>query len=169
MKIFNLHGYKGEAHNAAWGAWNALGCEVVSPKFDYDMGNPAERVQSAFESLNADLICGTSLGGFYAAMLAAKCDKPLVLVNPCLMSFYWLPKLGYKGNIINFIKPFVTFTDIFPNRVFVIVGGKDEVITSHKIDKRLFGDERVKVISDGMHSGATLPLEEFFADVLKEI
>lgn len=71
---------------------------MVSPQNDYDAVSPREMVVK-LKKLAADesigLIVGTSLGGFYAAVLSAETGLPALLVNPCLMAFYHLPLLGY--------------------------------------------------------------------------
>ena len=90
-KILNIHGYHGSPKNSVYTALHEIGCEnIISPSIDYDSEEPSNiigtlnmlRVQ-----YKADMIIGTSLGGFYAAVLSARHDLPVMLVNPCLTPF----------------------------------------------------------------------------------
>ena len=113
-----------------------------------------------------DFIVGTSLGGFYAAVLAAEFDLPVILINPCLMPFLHLPRLGYNGDINAFMRMFGTLADLNDENVCCIVGDADEIIDSHDLTERMFGNERFRRISGGKHSGATLPLNDYFAEMI---
>lgn len=169
MKILNIHGYKGSSENCAFSALSRLGCEIVSPKLDYDAVSPEEVITELRDILSTEdieLIVGTSLGGFYAAVLAAETGLPVLLVNPCLMPFYHLPKLGYAGDIKPFIALFGKIADLDVGKAGCIVGGSDEVIDTHSFAEALFGGERFRVVPDGRHSGGTLPLPEFFGEML---
>ena len=42
----------------------------------------------------------------------------------------------------------------------------EEIIDSHDFTGKLLGNERCKVIPDGKHSGATLPLKDFFTETI---
>lgn len=171
MKIINIHGYRGSCHNAAYTALSALGYQPVSMQTDHDI-TPPEQVFSSLcdliENNRPELVTGTSLGGFYAALLSVRYDLPAVLVNPCLMPFYHLPILGYKGDIAPFIRMFAELSKLDSSKIHCIIGGKDEVVTTHSFTRRLIGEDRIKVIPDGMHSGATLPLTEYFSDIMQE-
>ncbi|WP_295112442.1 YqiA/YcfP family alpha/beta fold hydrolase [Ruminococcus sp.] len=168
--MLNLHGYGGSAENAAFAALKANGHDVVSPQNDYDAVSPREMVVK-LKKLAADesigLIVGTSLGGFYAAVLSAETGLPAVLVNPCLMAFYHLPLLGYTGDISEFIGLFGELEDLDKSRICAIIGGSDEVVTTHSFTRGYLCEERVTVIPAGKHSGATLPLAEYFGKVIK--
>ncbi|HCJ42188.1 MAG TPA: hypothetical protein DHV89_12545 [Ruminococcus sp.] len=170
MKILNLHGYGGSAENAAFAALKACGHEVAAPQNDYDEVSPQEIIKrmkklAAAESIG--LIVGTSLGGFYAAVLSAQTGLPAVLVNPCLMAFYHLPLLGYKGDITEFIGLFGELAALDTERIHAIIGESDEVVTTHSFTCGFLGKNRVTVIPEGRHSGATLPLTEYFRKVIK--
>lgn len=89
--ILNVHGYHGSPKNSAYSALHEIGFEnIISPSIDYDSEEPSNiigtlnmlRVQ-----YKADMIVGTNLGGFYAAVLSARHDLPVMLVNPCLTPF----------------------------------------------------------------------------------
>ena len=170
MTIFNLHGYHGAPQNAACAAWKSLGCTVFSPAVDYDAEEPAALLTRLAEEIAAqqpDCICGTSLGGFFASVLAARIGLPLVLVNPCMLPFLHLPRLGYTGEIAAFVPLFGELAALRRESVRVIVGGSDEVIDTHDFTAHFIGAARVTVIPAGLHSGHTLPLAEFFRGAMQ--
>lgn len=164
MKILNIHGYKGSAKNSAYEALTALGHEAASPELDYDMLLPDETLEILLceaGECGAEMLVGSSLGGFYAAVMSVRLGLPAVLVNPCLMPFLHLPRLGYVGEIRPFIKLFGELADIDSKKISVIVGGSDEVIDTHDMTRNLLKNSRFEVVPNGRHSGSTLPLESF--------
>lgn len=172
MVILNIHGYKGTPRNAAYSALCELSEHVISPEIDHDAERPEElfdRLLDICLSERVDMVVGTSLGGFYAAVAAAKLGKPLLLVNPCLKPQAVIPALGYEGDVSRFEKLSESFGKFDLARVRCIIGGKDEIIGDHTITKELLGAERVTVIPDGMHSGATLALEEHFPEMVRAV
>lgn len=172
MKILNIHGYHGCAENSAGKVLKQLGCEVISPYIDYDSQTPEEileYLENIIRIYSPEVICGTSLGGFYASVLSAKLNIYAMLINPCLMPFLHLPRLGYKGDIKGFISAFGILSDINVNKVSAIIGENDEIIDSHDFTGKLLGNERCKVIPDGKHSGATLPLRDFFTETISSL
>ncbi len=48
-----------------------------------------------------------------------------------------------------------------------IVGSQDEVLGDHEFTKDLLDNQRFRIIEGGGHSGATLPLVEYFSEVIK--
>lgn len=171
MKILNIHGYKGSAKNSAYEALIALGHEVTSPELDYDTLLPDETLEMLLREAGecgAEMLVGSSLGGFYAAVMSVRHGLPAALVNPCLMPFLHLPRLGYCGEIRPFIKLFGELADIDSTKISVIVGGSDEVIDTHDMTRNLLKNSRFEVVPNGKHSGSTLPLKSFFAEVLDE-
>ena len=171
MKLLNIHGYKGSAENSAYEALTALGHEIASPELDYDLLSPDETLEILLqraEECGAEALVGSSLGGFYAAVLSVRLGLPAVLVNPCLMPFLHLPRLGYSGDVRPFIRLFGELADIDGAKISVIVGGSDEVIDTHDMTRRLLKNSRFEVVPNGKHSGSTLPLESFFGEVLSK-
>ena len=170
MRILNIHGYCGTPRNAAYAALCENGCtEITAPALDYDAVPPdrmAERLRAFLSESRAELIVGTSLGGFYAAVLAAETGLPVFLVNPCLMPFLHLPRLGYSGDIRAYLPLFAELERLDSARVYCIVGDADEVIDTHDFAEHLFGNARLRVAEGGHHSGATLPLKEYFGEML---
>ena len=170
MHILNIHGYHGTPKNAAYAALQANGCDkITAPAIDYDAESPDSilgRLRYIAADQNIELIVGTSLGGFFAAVLAAERDLPVMLVNPCLLPFLHLPRLGFTGEIKPFIPMFGTLHRLDRDNVSCIVGGQDEVIDSHDFTQKLLGNARFRIVPEGKHSGATLPLPDYFGEML---
>ena len=168
--ILNIHGYHGSPKNSAYRALDALGCEVIAPALDYDNTSP-DRIINDLKYILADkrpdITVGTSLGGFYAAVISAQCDHPVMLVNPFLMSF-----LTFDGDvrphkdIKALIGLFGCLSQIDISNVSCIVGDNDELLGDHKFTEELLGNARFRRIPGGGHSGATLPLKEYFGEML---
>lgn len=172
MTTLNIHGYKGTPHNAAYSALCGITENIISPEIDYDIDNPEvilNRLLDICAADKIDMIVGTSLGGFFASVIAAKYNKPLLLVNPCLQPQEIIPALGYEGDVSWFEKLSTEFEKLNMEHVRCIIGDKDEVIGDHAFTKKLLGMERITVIPGGIHSGATLNLEKHFLEMAKEI
>lgn len=169
MKILNIHGYKGNSCNSAFSALKNSGFETVSPQIDYDKLEPEIILQNFCREIDdnkINLIVGTSLGGFYAAILSVRKNIPVILVNPCLMPFVYLPRLGYSGDIKPYINLFSELSEIKSQNVNAVIGGQDETIDAHDFTINLIGDKRCQIVPDGKHSGATLNLESHFKKIL---
>ena len=160
--ILNIHGYHGSPKNSAYTALREIGCEhIISPTIDYDSEEPSNiigtlnmlRVQ-----YKADMIVGTSLGGFYAAVMSA------MLVNPCLTPF--LLDILSKYITRPLVKLFGELAKIDSANVSCIVGDDDEMLGDHVFTEKLLGNSRFRRIDGGKHSGATLPLKEYFTEML---
>lgn len=170
MKILNIHGYGGNPHNAAYAALQANNCtDITAPAIDYDAESP-ENILGKLRYIIADkrieLIVGTSLGGFFAAVLSAKTNLPVMLVNPCLLPFLHLPRLGFNGDVKPFVSLFGTLAKLDSNNVSCIVGDADEVLGSHAFTEKFLGNTRFRRIDGGKHSGSTLPLTEYFLEMM---
>lgn len=166
--ILNVHGYHGSPKNSAYTALHEIGCEnIISPSIDYDKEEPSNiigtlnmlRVQ-----YKADMIVGTSLGGFYAAVLSARHDLPVMLVNPCLTPFLLNILSDFKTRPL--VKLFGELAKIDSSNLSCIVGDDDEVLGDHAFTEKLLGNSRFRRIDGGKHSGTTLPLKEFFTEML---
>ena len=112
----------------------------------------------------ADMIVGTSLGGFYAAVLSARHDLPAMLVNPCLTPFFLNILSDFKTRPL--VKFFGELSKIDSSNVSCIVGDDDEVLGDHAFTEKLLGNSRFRRIEGGKHSGATLPLKAYFSEML---
>ena len=110
------------------------------------------------------MIVGASLGGFYAAVLSARHDLPVMLVNPCLTPFLLSILSDFKTRPL--VKLFGELAKIDSSNVSCIVGDDDEVLGNHAFTEKLLGNSRFRRIDGGKHSGATLPLKEFFTEML---
>ena len=166
--ILNIHGYHGSPKNSACAALHEIGCEnIISPSINYD----SEESDNIIGNLNmlrvqykADIIVGTSLGGFYAAVLFARHDLPAMLVNPCLTPFLLNILSDFKTRPL--LKLFGELAKIDSANVSCIVGDDDEVLGDHAFTEKLFGNSRFRRIKGGKHSGTTLPLREYFSEML---
>lgn len=170
MKILNIHGYHGSPKNSAYQALEALGCEIIAPSLDYDNVSP-ENILGSLKYIIADkrpdIIVGTSLGGFYAAVLSAQFDCPVMLVNPFLMSFLTFDgDVRPRRDIKSLIGLFGHLSKLDSSNVSCIVGDNDELLGDHRFTEELLGNPRFRRIPGGGHSGYTLPLREYFAEML---
>jgi len=169
MKILNIHGYKGCSENAAGKALKSLGYDVISPDFDYDKISPEETLsilENIIDKEHPEIITGTSYGGFFAAVICARKGIPVILVNPCLMPFLTLPRLGNICDVKEYIPLFAQLSEIKKINVSTIIGGNDEVVDTHDFTENLLYNERFVIYPEGKHSGATLPLKAFFSEIL---
>ena len=173
MKVLNIHGYNGNAANAAYQALRECGFEIISMQIDYDRTSPEHLLQmlkSQFANNFCDAVVGTSLGGFYAALVSAKSECPCVLINPALMPFLTLPALGYNSDegMMEYIRLFSTLAETENSMVSTVIGSEDEVVDTHDFTRRLFQNERFIVVPGGKHSGATMPLADIFRDHIED-
>lgn len=165
MKVINIHGYHGNHENSAYTALDELKAEIISPYLDYDSETPEkilENLHKLIKENNPDIIVGTSLGGFFATILSVRTDIPAILINPALMPFLHLPRLDYKVDIKPYISLFGEIANLNKNKIHTIIGGKDEIIDTHDFTKNLLYNDTFLIYPSGKHSGATLPLKEYF-------
>ena len=167
MKILNIHGYRGSCENSSFATLSALGAEMISPQIDYDKQSPDEILLSLndlWQQNGCQAIVGTSLGGFYAALLSMKHHAKTVLINPCLLPFLLLPQLEESQNtlLFDYLRLFADIVKIDKNQILTIIGEQDEVISTHDFTQNLLGKSRCICVPNGKHSGWTLPLEQIF-------
>lgn len=167
MKILNIHGYRGSSDNSAYHVLLPLGAEMISPQIDYDKQSPDEILLSLndlWQQNGCQAIVGTSLGGFYAALLSIKHHAKTVLINPCLLPFLLLPQLEESQNtlLFDYLRLFADIIKIDKNQILAIIGEQDEVISTHDFTQNLLGKSRCILVPDGKHSGWTLPLRDIF-------
>lgn len=167
MKILNIHGYRGSCENSSFAALSALGAEMISPQMDYDKQSPDEILlflNDLWQQNGCQAIVGTSLGGFYAALLSMKHHAKTVLINPCLLPFLLLPQIEESQNtlLFDYLRLFADISKIDKNQILAIIGEQDEVISTHDFTQNLLGKSRCILVPDGKHSGWTLPLEQIF-------
>ena len=167
MKILNIHGYRGSCENSSFAALSALGAEMISPQIDYDKQSPDEILlflNDLWQQNGCQAIVGTSLGGFYAALLSMKHHAKTVLINPCLLPFLLLPQLEESQNtlLFDYLRLFSDIVKIDKNQIVAIIGEQDEVISTHDFTQNLLGKSRCICVPNGKHSGWTLPLRDIF-------
>ena len=167
MKILNIHGYRGSSDNSAYHALLPLGVEIISPQMDYDKQSPDEILlflNDLWQQNGCQAVVGTSLGGFYAALLSMKHHAITVLINPCLLPFLLLPQLEESQNtlLFDYLRLFADMVKIDKNQIVAIIGEQDEVISTHDFTQNLLGKSRCILVPDGKHSGWTLPLRDIF-------
>lgn len=168
LTFLNIHGYHGNPKNSAYTALNEIGCKnIISPSVDYDHENPyniIDRLNILRTEHKVDLVVGTSLGGFYASVLSTQHNLPVMLVNPCLTPFSLNLLSELEKNPL--IQLFGELTKIELSNVSCIVGDADELLGNHAFTEKLLGNARFRRIKDGKHSGYTLPLPEYFLEML---
>lgn len=171
MKLLNIHGYGGILKNSAYAALQENDIEVCGRTIAYDIEEPSsilKELEKMIQSEGVTGIVGTSLGGFYATVLSIRYNMPVALVNPCLLPFVQLPRIGYPRDVREFLPYFAELKDLREDKTWVILGGSDEVIDTHDVTRQMFPHVTYTVIPEGKHSGATLPLIEYFKTIWKK-
>lgn len=169
-KILNLHGYKGSPENSAKKILDQSGCyEILSPVLDYDAIPPVqilEQLNRIVRESAPDVLVGTSYGGFFATALCATHQIPAILVSPCLLPFVQLPRLGCAWSVTDYFPVFSLLSGLDVSLTATIIGGQDEIIDTHDFTRNFLDNPHFTIHPEGMHSGATLPLQEFFSRVM---
>lgn len=169
LTFLNIHGYHGSPKNSAYTALNEIGCKnIISPSVDYDHEEPyniIDRLNILQAEHKVDLVVGTSLGGFYASVLSAQHNLPVMLINPCLTPFSLDLLSELEKNSL--VQLFNELEKIELSNVSCIVGDADELLGNHAFTEKLLGNARFRRIKDGKHSGYTLPLKAFFSEMLQ--
>ena len=89
-------------------------------------------------------------------------------VQTCALPISFLmPFLTFPEHIKSLIALFGELSKIRSENVSCIVGSDDEVLGDHTFTKDLLDNQRFRIIEGGRHSGATLPLAEYFSEVIK--
>lgn len=170
MKILCLHGYNGSAHNSAFQALTECGYEVFAPQIEYDKELPKDvlcRLSAIYKEKDCNAVVGTSLGGFFAAQISVAESCPAVFINPCLLPFIYLPRLGYNSaeGVREFSEMFSDITKLDRRLISAIVGSEDEIIDTPEYTRTMLENSRYFfIIPGGKHSGFTLPLKEIFVN-----
>ena len=101
-KIAYIHGYNGSPNDVSF---NILSkrlnkyYEIIG--IDYDKENiDIEHIKLYLKSLGISRVIGTSLGGFMTLNLGSEFKK--IVFNPCMKPSIELPKIGYKGSILEY-------------------------------------------------------------------
>jgi hypothetical protein len=91
---------------------------VLAPEMDYQDPNLFKHMLELVNSVKPDLLIGSSMGGYFAYMIATHTKTPVVLLNPALHSRAFEPEGVYEG----------------PNEVVgvMINGSEDDVIDPTK-------------------------------------
>jgi predicted esterase YcpF (UPF0227 family) len=119
--------------------------DVISPT--YDCSNPRaarDQLTSLVESLKQDkpIIVGTSLGGFFANLVARLCDIPVIAVNPSTQPSGSLHKYGENAEALagyQELEEQERSQETLPRRI-VILGSRDDVVNPHTNGARLTGN-----------------------------
>lgn len=175
MKILNIHGYGGAAHNTIYKILNEI-CpnQVISPQFDYDTYAP-DTVVSILDRLVEDeqigMIVGTSLGGFFACCISQKHELPRILVNPCLLPFITLRQISGAYNFARYGRQlFELFGKHMGNLdrryLSTVIGKSDEVIDHQATTAYLVKSNRWYEIDGGHHLEHTDELSAVFQEIM---
>ncbi len=174
MRVLNLHGYKGSAENSMHHALlRSMNMEVFSPQIDYDNIMPKTLLRiltDCYEEYSCQAVSGTSVGGFFALQICVLKKCPTIVVNPCLLPFVYLPRLGYKNEkgILQFTELLGNLTGLDKNLISSVIGEKDELIDTHDYTKAMLFNSRYITVPNGKHSGFTLPLDEIFSEHIND-
>lgn len=166
MRILNIHGYGAIAENTSCCALQKNGYEVVSPQIDYDTQEPyaiKKLLEEIYTEQHCYAVTGNSMGGFFAVQIAKEYQCHAVLVNPCVQPFLTLPELGFANRkfILQYIDLFSVFAQLDFEKIFAIIGEKDDLV-NHDFIRYLLEESHFILVPDGGHAGSTLPLEEIY-------
>lgn len=119
FKTAYLHGL--ESNNIGQkNDWLRTVSEVFDPLIDYRKPNVYREIKKSIIDFNPNLIIGSSMGGYFAYLLARELNIQAVLFNPALHSRTYQPD----------ITAFNTF--LYKPNIYCILGCNDEVINPQK-------------------------------------
>ena len=164
MKVLNLHGYGSNPHN---GFFYALAkyrvSEILLPAIDYDKENPSTifaRLMQLCREEEPDVITGSSMGGYFAALLSAATGIRAVMVNPCMFPAITLPRIGMREPL--FIRQYLQLSGHLAalENAYAIIGEQDDLIDYHDFTQLLLPTGHCIIVPEGGHASSTLPLSE---------
>ena len=175
MFILNIHGYMGDSSNTNYNVLCNINNDIIvdSPQLDYNSQSPI----SIFNMLKnkivlnnnfQKLIVGTSLGGFFAVCLGAELDIPVIVTNPCLLPFVYIPKLGDipKQHEKQYADLFGKYIYNIDKRYVSTIIGLQDTIINHAYTKQVLKNSRYYEI-DGEHSISDINmLDKLFKDII---
>lgn len=173
MKILNLHGLNGSCHNTNYEFLSKYyegndDVEIISPQIEYRDSSPYIVINELFsDAASADIIVGTSFGGFFAYVLGFILLKKTILFNPCI------PPHEYIGNL----EPDYAYLDELKNiwnssagqnhTYSMLLGDSDNVLDINTTLNILNpSNENYSIISGG-HSLKGEEYESWFKEQLK--
>jgi predicted esterase YcpF (UPF0227 family) len=135
--------------------------EVKGIDLDYTKSkeiNEERILNFLFENPDVDCIIGTSLGGYYAAVVGAKIGLPFVSINPTMdpnvsLMKYVGPGRTYFGENYFLESVVVNGYDHFPLKGcgMILLDFGDEVLDSNKTKNKLEKKFTVHTFNDGHH------------------
>lgn len=164
MKVLNLHGYGSNPHNGFFSALAAYHVQdILLPVLDYDRQAPAaifNKLMALCRAEQPDAITGSSMGGYFAALLSGVTGTRAVLVNPCMFPAMTLPRIGMRKQ--TFIRQYLQLSAHLAGleNAYAIIGGQDDLIDYHDFTQFLLPPGHCIIVPEGGHASSTLPLSE---------
>lgn len=166
MKILNLHGYGAQPHNGFFYALAEYHAgEILLPAIAYEREAPTDilgKLLALCRTEKPDVVTGSSMGGFFAALLSCETGTRAVLVNPCMFPQITLPRIGMRNPA--FVRQYMQLSAqlVTLENAYAIIGGKDELITYHDFTQFLLPPGHSIIAPEGGHASATMPLADIF-------
>ena len=84
-KVLFIHGFASSGKSAkAKDLQQILNCDVIAPDLSHQPLKDIQTLEQILSSEPIEMIVGSSLGGFYALILALRHKKKILLINPSL-------------------------------------------------------------------------------------
>lgn len=174
MKILNLHGLNGSAHNTNYEFlmkhFYTEDVQIISPQIDYASDSPYRILLELIRICrNPHIIVGNSFGGFFAYVMGATLptvDLKTILVNPCIPAHKYIGKLVPEYKYADDLEELWNTVKGMNNNYKMLLGDSDEVLdinTTLNILKPSCND--YKIISGG-HSLRGEEYESWFKEQL---